>query len=90
MLIGGLQAGVVLFAMMFTLEGESVDHNGQPTSLWVTGTLTYGIIIIIVNLKIFFQTSAHTYLSILVQLGSVGIFFLSYYGVNFASWVPQL
>jgi len=61
-----------------SLEGHEAiyDHQGQPSSLWVTGTHIYGMVVIIANIKIWNSTSNHTIFSNIVIFGSIASFYL--------------
>jgi hypothetical protein len=58
--------------------------------MWVTGTLVYGLVVIIVNVKVLFSTYTHTFLSTLVNLGSIASFFFMFYFENTLTFIPQL
>jgi phospholipid-transporting ATPase len=61
-----------------SLEGPYpiYDHDGQPSSLWITGTHIYGMVVIMANIKVWSATSNHTIYSNLVIFGSIASFYL--------------
>jgi uncharacterized membrane protein len=67
-----------------SLEGASCyyDKEGQPSSLWVTGTHIYGMVVIIANIKVWNSTSNHTIYSNLVILGSIASFYLAVFTMS--------
>jgi hypothetical protein len=66
------------------MEGDKAlyDQEGQPSSLWVTGTHIYGMVVIMVNFQIFIRTHNHTLLSVLVILFSIGSFYLAVFTMS--------
>jgi hypothetical protein len=58
--------------------------------MYVTGTLTYALVVIIVNVKVLFSTYTHTFLSSIINLGSISSFFVMFYLENTLSFIPQL
>lgn len=65
----------------YALEGGAAhyDDYGQPSSLWVTGTHIYGMVVIIVNIKVMYSTNSHTIFSLLVIWGSIASFYVMVY-----------
>ena len=103
-LYGTCQTLMLQIIGFHSLEGAGAmyDNQGQPSSLWVTGTHIYGMVVIIANIKIWNSTSNHTifsdgivWLSILsfymmVLLESHMPFLGSMYGLfNYAMRMPQ-
>lgn len=68
----------------------SVDRHGSPSSMWLTGTLVYGLVVIVVNVKILFSTHTHTALSLLINVASMLSFFGMFFLENTFTFVPQL
>ena len=64
-----------------SLEGGSAlyDHTGQPSTLWLTGTHIYGMVVVMANIKVWNSTSNHTIFSNLVIFGSIASFYLAVY-----------
>ena len=67
-----------------SLEGGDAiyDHKGQPSSLWVTGTHIYGMVVIIANIKVWNATSNHTFYSNAVILGSIASFYFTVFAMS--------
>jgi hypothetical protein len=67
-----------------SMEGGAAiyDHDGQPSSLWVTGTHIYGMVVIMANTRIWNSTSNHTIFSNLVIFGSIGSFYLAVFTMS--------
>lgn len=55
------------------------DHVGQPSSLWITGTHIYGMVVIMANIKVWSATNNHTIYSNLVIFGSIASFYMVVY-----------
>lgn len=81
---GTFQTGLLYYIGFHSLEGsESIyDTDGQPSSLWVTGTHIYGMVVIIANIKIWNATSNHTIYSNLVIFGSIASFYLVVFAMS--------
>jgi hypothetical protein len=75
---------------VLTVEGADAnyDHKGYPSSLFVTGTIVYGLVVIMANFKIVYSTHTHNFISIIINLFSIGSFFVIYYLENKMSFVP--
>lgn len=75
---GTCQTLMLQIIVFHSLEGADCyyDSVGQPSSLWVTGTHIYGMVVIIANIKVWNSTSNHTVLSNLVIFGSIASFYL--------------
>ena len=56
----------------------------------MTGTLVYALVVIVVNVKILYSTYTHTFLSVIINLLSIGSFFVIFYMENVVYFVPQL
>lgn len=52
--------------MIDTFEITSASPNGQPASFWLVGIIVYGVVVIIANVEIMFQTNIHTVYSFLI------------------------
>jgi hypothetical protein len=67
-----------------SLEGGSpiYDEFGQPSSLWVTGTHIYGMVVIMANYKVWSATNNHTIYSNLVIFGSIASFYLAVFTMS--------
>lgn len=75
--------------MFYTIESvTSIDGDGQRASLFVTGTLTYSIVVIIANLEIIYSTSTHTIFSTIFAFGSIASFYIVYAIENKMSFIP--
>jgi hypothetical protein len=75
--------------MFYTIENPhgSHDEHGQPGGLFVTGTLTYAIVVIVANLEIIYATCTHTIFSFIIGFGSIGSFFVLFYLENKMSFI---
>ena len=51
-------------------------------SLIVNGIFVFEAIVVLVNVKLMIQTYTHSIGSIIVQLGTVGVFYLSFFLLN--------
>lgn len=82
----------VLYLTLYTVEGAhpAYDNHGFPGSLWVDGTLSYALVVILVNVKIAYSTSTHTIWSTLIILGSIASFFICYFVENLSTLIPTL
>ncbi len=75
----GILQGFILFLFGY-LALNAADSTGRHNDLWSIGSMIYAGIVTIVNLKIFFSTNTHSYISIILFLGSI----LSYWFILFA------
>jgi len=89
---GIFQAFFLCFLPVLTLEGPPCSHDlfGQPSSIWITGTLIYGLVVIVVNIKLLFSVHNHTFMSFLVNFLSIASFYVMFYVENTLDFVPQL
>jgi magnesium-transporting ATPase (P-type) len=83
-LYGTCQTLMLQIIGFHSLEGgEAIyDHEGQPSSLWITGTHIYGMVVIIANIKVWNSTSNHTIYSNLVIFGSIASFYLAVFAMS--------
>jgi hypothetical protein len=58
--------------------------------MWLTGTIVYALVVIVVTVKVMFSTHTHTIISSSVMLLSVASFFVMFYLENTAAFIPQL
>lgn len=81
---GACQTFLLQIVTFHSMEGgEAIyDHQGQPSSLWVTGTHIYGMVVIMANTRIWNSTSNHTIYSNLVIFGSIGSFYLAVFTMS--------
>lgn len=80
-LYGICQTVAIQIIVCYALEGGTAHYDdfGQPSGLWVTGTHIYGMVIVMVNIKVMFSTHSHTIFSLLVVWLSIGSFYLAVY-----------
>lgn len=79
------------FMTMYMIEGDRTnDQYGNPSCLWVTGNIIYAYIVIMINVKIFYDTNTHTVVSICLQVLSILSFFFVYGLEQLFSYFPQL
>jgi hypothetical protein len=65
MFYGVIMALFLNFLPMYIIEGtRSNDQFGNPSCLWVSGNVIYALVVLMVNVKIFYDTNTHTYISI--------------------------
>lgn len=76
---GSVMGLFILVVVEYTFEKESLDPYGLPASLWIVGIIIYSQVVIMVNVQIAFKTNLHTVWSALIQIFSVGSFFLVYW-----------
>jgi magnesium-transporting ATPase (P-type) len=89
---GTCQTLMLQIIVFHSLEGADCyyDVEGQPSSLWVTGTHIYGMVVIIANIKVWNSTSNHTILSNLVIFGSIGSFYFVVFTMSQFRMFPYL
>ena len=69
--------GFFLFLFCFYAEdGNVVTPAGKNGWFWVDGTMVYGAVVMIVNLKMVHMTNTHNWLSTFLIVGSIVIFWL--------------
>lgn len=76
----------------YSLEGGHAlyDDFGQPSSLWVTGTHIYGMVVIMVNMKVAYSTHSHTIYSTLIVFLSIASFYVMFFIESQISFFKQL
>ena len=70
----GLVCGLIVFYSTCYVLNDGINTKDKLYDLWCLGTTMYLLIIITVNLKIFFGANSHNLVSILLLIGSLGMF----------------
>jgi len=91
-LLGALQGVLILFLVLFGLEGGTASHDqyGQPASLWESGTIIYAMVVIVANVKVAYSTNVHSIYSTIIILLSIVSFFVIFYVENTLLFINQL
>jgi hypothetical protein len=58
--------------------------------MWLSGTLTYGGVVILANVTILHSTSNHTIWSALINIASIWFFYLFFWFESTLSFIPEL
>jgi hypothetical protein len=78
-LFKGFAYGVAVAGLIFFCFGESLTPHGFTTDLWLNGTVCYGAVVLLVTVKILYDSHNHTKLSlILIFLSVLAYYILSY------------
>ena len=83
-IFNGIFQGLAVFIFVFFYNNTFPHNNsGEIQDLKSSGMMTYSLVVIIVNLKVFSMTSVHGVISIFFLLFSIGSFyFLTYWMCN--------
>ena len=82
----GFNKFIYIFNSFLILESTFVNDSGYTISFWASGMMTFGLCVVVVNLKILMISNNHSYLSIFVILMSLLSYLLS---IFIASILPE-
>jgi len=66
------------FLIGMALEGTSIAPTGDTFSFWLLGVTVYYCVVVLSNVEVAYQTSSHTFASVILQLGSIALFIAMY------------
>lgn len=74
-IFSGIVNGLFLFLFCFYGEDGTVNTSEAKNGwFWVDGTMVYGAVVMIVNIKMAHKTNTHTWISTAIIVGSVVLF----------------
>jgi len=79
------QSVIIGIFAVYILEGNFVNKEGRTMDLWCSGALILGLCVTISNFKILTFSHGHSFLSLGIIAGSIGIYVLSIALVNYVA-----
>ena len=76
---GSFQALIIMFGTFLTLENNLLDQQGRYSFYAVSGMVSFGLSVLISNLKIFTFSYANTFYSIAFVIGSHVFYLITYF-----------
>eukprot|EP01066_Platyproteum_vivax_P006656 Platyproteum_vivax@DN2402_c0_g2_i1.p1 len=78
MVLNGIWHSLVVFIIpFFAYGGTSITHwDGKPSDIWLTGSMIYLVLVLVVNLKVLLETYYMTWLTYLGLLLSILAWFI--------------
>ncbi|KAL4432773.1 hypothetical protein ABPG74_011594 [Tetrahymena malaccensis] len=77
-LIASVQAGLIVICSLFPLELNFVTQNGQTQWFWATGTMVFGLVVVISNLKILIMSTDHSLGSLMILALSMLLYLITW------------
>jgi phospholipid-transporting ATPase len=71
----GILQGFILFLICFFSNNSSLPY-GETQDMWSVGTMIFGFVVIMVNLKILFSTNTHSYISFAIFFISIANYWI--------------
>ncbi|KRX01550.1 P-type ATPase, cytoplasmic domain N [Pseudocohnilembus persalinus] len=81
--LGIIQAGFVFLVCFYSINNNFVDDQGRTLSFWAGGQMVFGIVVVIVNLKILIISFDHTFLTLFFNFGSQFLFLVTLIVCNY-------
>jgi len=69
--IATVQSGLIVVCSLFPLEMNFVTSEGQSQWFWATGTMVFGLVVVISNMKILIMSTDHSLGSLMILAGSM-------------------
>ncbi|EGR27787.1 phospholipid-translocating p-type flippase family protein, putative [Ichthyophthirius multifiliis] len=66
-----IQGGVVVTISLYSLEQTFVTPDGHSQWFWASGTMIFGLIVVISNIKILIMSNEHSLGSLVINFGSM-------------------
>jgi len=79
------QSVLIGILSMYILESNFITDEGRILDLWSTGALILGLCVVIANFKILTFSHNHSFISLFIIFGSIGVYILSFLLVNYVS-----
>lgn len=84
-----IYAIILLFAN-YVVIANALNYYGSPSSFWASGSILYGAVVIVANLKLFSKFNIYNGWSEFLLFGSIGTYFLVYWIENLIPSIHEL
>ncbi|KRX09193.1 P-type ATPase, cytoplasmic domain N [Pseudocohnilembus persalinus] len=75
---GFCQAFIINFVCFYSLQTNFTSSDGYMLDFWASGTMVMGLVVLIANFKVFIISFDHTVFSVIFNIGSIIMFYLSF------------
>lgn len=79
------QSILVGLLSMYFLESNFITKEGRLLDLWSSGALILGLCVVVSNFKILTFSHNHSFFSLFIIFGSIGVYVISFFIVSFYS-----